>query len=146
MVLCMDHARKNQDTYDRVAARYLERGRDRSLLRPLMRRFRERLPVNGPVLDLGAVVIGDERAALVIAAERRTAGALGLGRVGGPASHEIVGHRVNRHFEPRPPRARAGDFGLEIPGGETFARTDDGGFEIAGEKPGGVGLRPGRGS
>lgn len=50
----MDHARKNQDTYDRVAAQYLERGRDRSLLRPLMRRFREQLPVNGPVLDLGA--------------------------------------------------------------------------------------------
>ncbi len=50
----MDHARKNQDTYDRVAAQYLERGRDRSRLRPLMLRFREQLPADRPVLDLGA--------------------------------------------------------------------------------------------
>jgi SAM-dependent methyltransferase len=50
----MDRARQNQDTYDRVAAQYLERGRDRSLLRPLMLRFRDQLPVNGLVLDLGA--------------------------------------------------------------------------------------------
>jgi SAM-dependent methyltransferase len=50
----MDRARKNQDTYDRVAAQYLEHGRDRSLLRPLMLRFREHLPVNALVLDLGA--------------------------------------------------------------------------------------------
>jgi SAM-dependent methyltransferase len=53
-VVRMDRARKNQDTYDRVAAQYLERGRDRSLLRPLMLRFRDQLPVNGLVLDLGA--------------------------------------------------------------------------------------------
>ena len=50
----MDRARQNQDSYDRVADQYLEGSRDRSLLRPWMRRFTERLPANGPVLDLGA--------------------------------------------------------------------------------------------
>jgi SAM-dependent methyltransferase len=50
----MDRARKNQGSYDQVAAEYLERSRDRSLLRPWMLRFRERLPENGLVLDLGA--------------------------------------------------------------------------------------------
>jgi len=50
----MDRARRTQDSYDRVAAQYLERSRDRSMLRPWMRRFTERLPSNGLVLDLGA--------------------------------------------------------------------------------------------
>jgi SAM-dependent methyltransferase len=50
----MDPARKNQGSYDQVAAEYLERSRDRSLLRPWMLRFREHLPENGLVLDLGA--------------------------------------------------------------------------------------------
>ena len=50
----MDHARKNQDSYDRVADQYLERSRDRSLLRPWMHRFKERLPSDDLVLDLGA--------------------------------------------------------------------------------------------
>ena len=50
----MDRAQKNQDSYDRVAEQYLERSRDRSELRPWMRRFQEWLPANGPVLDLGA--------------------------------------------------------------------------------------------
>ena len=50
----MDRARQNQDSYDRVADQYLERSRDRSLLRPWMQRFKERLPSDAPVLDLGA--------------------------------------------------------------------------------------------
>ena len=50
----MDRAQKNQNSYDRVAAEYLERSRDRSMLRPWMRRFKEQLPSNAPVLDLGA--------------------------------------------------------------------------------------------
>ena len=50
----MDRAQKTHDSYDRVAAQYLELGRDRSLLLPWMRRFTELLPSNGPVLDLGA--------------------------------------------------------------------------------------------
>lgn len=50
----MDRAQQNQDSYDRVAGRYLERSRDRSLLRPWMHRFREQLPSDAPVLDLGA--------------------------------------------------------------------------------------------
>ena len=50
----MDHVRKNQDSYDRVADQYLERSRDRSVLRPWMHRFKERLPSNDLVLDLGA--------------------------------------------------------------------------------------------
>ena len=50
----MDRAQRTQDSYDRVAAQYLERSRDRSILRPWMRRFTELLPSNGPVLDLGA--------------------------------------------------------------------------------------------
>jgi SAM-dependent methyltransferase len=50
----MDRARQNQDSYDRVAVQYLERGRDRSALRPWMRQFKEQLPSNDPVLDLGA--------------------------------------------------------------------------------------------
>ena len=50
----MDHARKNQDSYDRVADQYLERSRDRSLLGPWMHRFKERLPSNDLVIDLGA--------------------------------------------------------------------------------------------
>jgi SAM-dependent methyltransferase len=50
----MDRARKNQDSYDRVADRYFERNRDRSLLRPWMQRFKDYLPADTPVLDLGA--------------------------------------------------------------------------------------------
>ena len=50
----MDRARTNQDSYDRVAAQYLERSRDRSVLRPWMLRFKEQLPCDAPVLDLGA--------------------------------------------------------------------------------------------
>jgi SAM-dependent methyltransferase len=50
----MDRAQKNQESYDRVAAQYLDRSRDRSRLRPWMLRFKERLPANGLVLDLGA--------------------------------------------------------------------------------------------
>ena len=50
----MDRAQRTQDSYDRVAAQYLERNRDRSLLHPWMRRFTELLPSNGLVLDLGA--------------------------------------------------------------------------------------------
>ena len=50
----MDHAQRTQDSYDRVAAQYLERSRDRSILRPWMRRFTELLPSNALVLDLGA--------------------------------------------------------------------------------------------
>lgn len=50
----MDHAQRTQDSYDRVAAQYLERSRDRSILRPWMRRFTELLPSNPLVLDLGA--------------------------------------------------------------------------------------------
>ena len=50
----MDRAQQNQNSYDRVAAQYLERSRDRSVLRPWMQRFTDRLPSNGPVLDLGA--------------------------------------------------------------------------------------------
>ena len=45
---------ENQDSYDRVAAQYLERSRDRSVLRPWMLRFKEQLPSDAPVLDLGA--------------------------------------------------------------------------------------------
>jgi SAM-dependent methyltransferase len=50
----MDRARITQDSYDRIADEYLERGRDRSLLRPWMDRFKELLPSDAPVLDLGA--------------------------------------------------------------------------------------------
>ena len=50
----MDRAQRTQDSYDRVAAQYLERSRDRSILHPWMRRFTELLPSNGLVLDLGA--------------------------------------------------------------------------------------------
>ena len=50
----MDHARRNQDSYDRVADQHLERTRDRSMLRPWMQRFKEQLPSGGPVVDLGA--------------------------------------------------------------------------------------------
>ena len=50
----MDRARTNQDSYDRVAARYLASHRDRSVLRPWMQRFKELLPSDAPVLDLGA--------------------------------------------------------------------------------------------
>jgi SAM-dependent methyltransferase len=52
--MSMDRAQRTQDSYDQNAAQYLERGRDRSLLRPWMRRFTELLPSNGLVLDLGA--------------------------------------------------------------------------------------------
>ena len=50
----MDRAQTTQDSYDRNAALYLERNRDRSLLHPWMRRFMELLPSSGLVLDLGA--------------------------------------------------------------------------------------------
>lgn len=50
----MDRAQTTQDSYDRNAARYLERNRDRSLLHPWMRRFTALLPSKEPVLDLGA--------------------------------------------------------------------------------------------
>jgi SAM-dependent methyltransferase len=50
----MDRAKKTQESYDRVATQFLEGGRDRSLLRPWMFRFREMLPSNGLVVDLGA--------------------------------------------------------------------------------------------
>ena len=50
----MDRAQTTQDSYDRNAAKYLERNRDRSLLHPWMRKFMELLPSNGLVLDLGA--------------------------------------------------------------------------------------------
>ena len=51
----MDRAQQNQDSYDRVAGQYLERSRDRSLLRLWMHRFREQLPSDAPVLDLAPV-------------------------------------------------------------------------------------------
>lgn len=50
----MDRAQTTQDSYDRNAATFLERNRDRSLLRPWMNRFTELLPSNELVLDLGA--------------------------------------------------------------------------------------------
>jgi SAM-dependent methyltransferase len=50
----MDRARQTQQSYDRIAGRFLERTRDRSLLRPWMRRFRARLAADALVIDLGA--------------------------------------------------------------------------------------------
>ena len=88
----MDRAQKNQDSYDRVAAQYLERSRDRSLLRPWMLRFREWLPSNGLVLDLGAGPCLDS-------AELRSLGlrVISVDRSRGmlaAARQEIVGPRV----------------------------------------------------
>ena len=99
----MDRAQQNQGSYDQVAAEYLERSRDRSLLRPWMRRFRERLPANGLVLDLGAGPCLDS-------AELRTLGLRVISvdrsrRMLIAAQQEILGPRVQadmRHLAFRP--------------------------------------------
>lgn len=49
----MDRARQIQQSYDRLAAPFLERHRDRSVLHAWMHRFVEHVPT-GVVLDLGA--------------------------------------------------------------------------------------------
>jgi SAM-dependent methyltransferase len=49
----MDHTKRNHETYDRVAAEYFAKHRDRSLVHPWMRRFAALVP-EGVVLDLGA--------------------------------------------------------------------------------------------
>lgn len=50
----MDRARQTQQSYDQIAGWFLERTRDRSLIRPWMRLFRERLAADALVIDLGA--------------------------------------------------------------------------------------------
>jgi SAM-dependent methyltransferase len=46
--------RVNEQSYERLAPHFLERNRDRSILRPWMERFKHALPTAGAVLDLGA--------------------------------------------------------------------------------------------
>jgi SAM-dependent methyltransferase len=101
----MDRARTNQETYDRVAVRYLERSRDRSLLRPWMRRFTQRLPANGVVLDLGAGPCLDS-------AELRSLGARVISvdrsrQMLIAAQQEIPGARVQADMRQLPFRANA---------------------------------------
>jgi SAM-dependent methyltransferase len=50
----MDRARQTQQSYDRIAARFFERNRDRSIVRPWMHMFKSYLPSDGVILDLGA--------------------------------------------------------------------------------------------
>src|SRR5690606_25918859 len=67
-------------------------------------------------LDLGALVVRDEAAALVVAAERGAAGALFGRRLLGPGADEVGGHGIDRHIEARPAGARAGDLGFVVAG------------------------------
>jgi SAM-dependent methyltransferase len=104
----MDRARKNQDSYDRVADQYLEGSRDRSLLRRWMQRFKKQLQSSGPVLDLGAGACFDS-------AELRS---LGLGVISvdrswgmlTAAREELPGPRVQADIRqlPVPPDCVAG--------------------------------------
>ena len=101
----MDRAQQNQDSYDRVAGRYLEHSRDRSLLRPWMHRFREQLPSDAPVLDLGAGPCLDS-------AELRSLGlrVMSVDRSRHmllAAQHEVPGPRVQADMRQLPFRANA---------------------------------------
>jgi SAM-dependent methyltransferase len=49
----MEHGKRNHETYDRVAAEYFAKHRDRSLLQPWMQDFAAVVPA-GVVLDLGS--------------------------------------------------------------------------------------------
>lgn len=49
-----DRVERTRRTYDRVARRFLENTRDRSVVSPWLRRFAERLGPGAAVLDLGA--------------------------------------------------------------------------------------------
>ena len=54
MIDSNDRVRRTQESYDRIAARFLERNQNRSILRPWFRLFNERLCEGAFVVDLGA--------------------------------------------------------------------------------------------
>ena len=99
----MDRAQQNQDSYDRVAEQYLERGRDRSLLLPWMHRFKEQLPSSAPVLDLGAGPCLDS--AELRSLDLRVISVDRSRRMLMAAQQEIPGHRVQGDMRHLPFRA-----------------------------------------
>jgi SAM-dependent methyltransferase len=84
----MNRHHRTQQTYDLIAARFLQRNRNRSALRPWLLSFKKRLPSREPVVDLGAGPCHDS-------AELR---ALGVDVISVDLSHEML--KVGREQYP----------------------------------------------